>query len=45
MQKLRKLHNDKLGKADAPWQANMALCEEGHPLKGWAGRVLTGDQD
>ena len=36
---------DKLGKADALWQAKMALKAEGHPLKDWAGWVLTGDPE
>ena len=32
-----KLWKDKLGKADALWQAKMALKTEGHQLKDWAG--------
>ena len=35
----------KLGKADALWQAKMALRAEGHPLRDWAAWVLTGDPD
>ncbi len=38
-----KLWKDKLGKADALWQAKMALRAEGHPVRDWAGWVLTGD--
>ena len=40
-----KLWKDKLGKADALWEAKMALREEGHPVRDWAGWVLTGDPD
>ena len=40
-----KLWKDKLGKADALWEAKMALRSEGHPVKDWAGWVLTGDPD
>ncbi len=40
-----KLWKDKLGKADALWQAKMALRAEGHPPRDWAGWVLSGDPD
>ena len=40
-----KLWKDGLGKADALWRAKMALRGEGHPLRDWAGWVLTGDPD
>jgi CHAT domain-containing protein/tetratricopeptide (TPR) repeat protein len=40
-----KLWKEKLGKADALWQAKMALRSEGHPVRDWAGWVLTGDPD
>ena len=40
-----KLWKDGLGKADALWQAKMALREEGFGVKDWAGWVLTGDPD
>jgi tetratricopeptide (TPR) repeat protein len=40
-----KLWKEKLGKADALWQAKMALRNEGHPVRDWAGWVLTGDPD
>jgi CHAT domain-containing protein len=40
-----KLWKAKLGKADALWQAKMALRSEGHPVRDWAGWVLTGDPD
>ena len=33
------------GKADALWQAKMALRTEGHSLRDWAGWVLTGDPE
>ncbi len=38
-----KLWDEGLGKADALWQAKMALRDEGHRLRDWAGWVLTGD--
>ena len=37
------LWDEGLGKADALWQAKMALREEGFPLRDWAAWVLTGD--
>jgi CHAT domain-containing protein len=40
-----KLWKEKLGKADALWQAKMALRAEGHPLRDWAGWVLSGDPE
>jgi len=40
-----KLWRSKLGKADALWQAKMALRAEGHPPRDWAGWVLSGDPD
>jgi tetratricopeptide (TPR) repeat protein len=40
-----KLWKEKLGKADALWHAKMALRSEGHPVRDWAGWVLTGDPD
>jgi len=40
-----KLWAEGLGKADALWQAKMALREEGFPLRDWAAWVLTGDPD
>jgi CHAT domain-containing protein/tetratricopeptide (TPR) repeat protein len=40
-----KLWKEKLGKADALWQAKMALRSEGHPVRDWAGWVLTGDPE
>ena len=40
-----KLWKEKLRKADALWQAKMALRAEGHPLRDWAGWVLSGDPD
>jgi CHAT domain-containing protein/tetratricopeptide (TPR) repeat protein len=40
-----KLWKEKLGKADALWQAKLALRSEGHPVRDWAGWVLTGDPD
>ncbi|MEZ5976982.1 MAG: CHAT domain-containing tetratricopeptide repeat protein [Planctomycetota bacterium] len=40
-----KLWKDGLGKADALWQAKMVLKGEGHPLRDWAGWVLTGAPD
>ena len=36
---------EKMGKADALWQAKQALRDEGHPPAHWAGWVLTGDPD
>jgi CHAT domain-containing protein len=40
-----KLWKEKLGKADALWQAKMVLRSEGHPVRDWAGWVLTGDPE
>jgi CHAT domain-containing protein len=40
-----RLWNEKLGKAEALWQAKLALRNEGHPVRDWAGWVLTGDPD
>jgi len=40
-----KLWKDHIGKADALWQAKMALRAEGHPPRDWAGWVLSGDPD
>jgi len=40
-----KLWRSKLGKADALWQAKMALRAEGHPPRDWAGWILSGDPD
>ena len=40
-----KLWKEKLGKADALWQAKMALRAEGHPPRDWAGWILSGDPD
>jgi CHAT domain-containing protein len=40
-----KLWNEQLGKADALWQAKLALRSEGHPPRDWAGWVLTGNPD
>jgi CHAT domain-containing protein len=40
-----KLWKEKLGKADALWEAKMALRAEGHPLRDWAGWVLSGEPD
>ena len=40
-----KLWKDGLGKADALWRAKQALRAEGHPIRDWAGWVLTGDPD
>jgi CHAT domain-containing protein len=40
-----KLWSEKLGPADALWQAKMALRAEGHPTRDWAGWVLTGDPE
>ncbi|MEZ5980591.1 MAG: CHAT domain-containing tetratricopeptide repeat protein, partial [Planctomycetota bacterium] len=37
-----KLWKEHLGKADALWAAKMALRAEGHPVRDWAGWVLTG---
>ncbi|MEZ5979793.1 MAG: CHAT domain-containing protein [Planctomycetota bacterium] len=37
-----KLWKEHLGKADALWAAKMALRDEGHPVRDWAGWVLTG---
>ena len=36
---------EKMGKADSLWKAKMDLREAGHPLRDWAGWVLTGDPD
>ena len=41
----RYLWKEKLGKADALWAAKSALRAEGHPLRDWAGWVLTGAPD
>jgi CHAT domain-containing protein len=38
-----KLWKEHLGKADALWQAKMALRAEGHPPRDWAGWVLSGN--
>ena len=35
----------KLGKAEALWQAKQALRNDGAPLRDWAAWVLTGDPD
>ncbi len=40
-----KLWKEKLGKSAALWQAKMALRAEGHPLRDWAGWVLSGDPE
>jgi len=40
-----KLWKEHLGKADALWQAKMALRAEGHPPRDWAGWILSGDPD
>ena len=40
-----KLWKEKLGKADALWQAKMALRAVGHPPRDWAGWILSGDPD
>jgi CHAT domain-containing protein len=40
-----KLWQEKFGKADALWQAKMALRAEGHPPRDWAGWILSGDPD
>ena len=40
-----RLWKDEQGKADALWQAKMALRDEGHPPRDWAGWVLSGDPD
>jgi len=40
-----KLWQEGLGPAEALWQAKMALRAEGHPLRDWAGWVLTGQPD
>jgi len=34
-----------LGPAEALWRAKTALARAGHPLRDWAGWVLTGDPD
>jgi len=36
---------EEMGKADALWQAKVAMREAGHPVRDWAGWVLTGDPD
>jgi len=36
---------EKMGKAEALWQAKQALRDEGHPPVHWAGWVLTGDPE
>ncbi len=38
-----RLWKEHLGKAEALWQAKMALRAEGHPPRDWAGWVLSGD--
>lgn len=38
-----KLWGEGLGKAEALWQAKMAMRKEGYSLIDWAGWVLTGD--
>ena len=38
-----KLWSENLGKADALWQAKMALRSESHGPRDWAAWVLTGD--
>jgi len=40
-----KLWSEKLGKAEALWQAKMALRDEGHGPRDWAAWVLTGDPE
>lgn len=40
-----KLWREKLGKGEALWQAKMALRAEGHPLRDWAGWVLSGEKE
>ncbi len=40
-----RLWKERLGKSTALWQAKMALRAEGHPLRDWAGWVLSGDPD
>ena len=40
-----KLWREGSGKADALWQAKMALKQEGHSVRDWAGWVLTGSPD
>jgi len=39
------LWGEKMGKADALWKAKTALRDAGHPLRDWAGWVLTGDPE
>jgi len=36
---------DDLPKHEALWQAKLALREAGHPVRDWAGWVMTGDAD
>jgi len=36
---------EKMPKAEALWQAKVALREAGHPVRDWAGWLLTGDPD
>ena len=36
---------EKMPKAEALWQAKVALREAGHPVRDWAGWVLTGDPE
>jgi len=40
-----KLWKDELGKAEALWEAKMALRKERYPVRDWAAWVLTGDPD
>ena len=37
-----RLWEEKFGKAEALWQAKMALWTKGHPVRDWVVRVLTG---
>jgi CHAT domain-containing protein len=36
---------EKLPKAEALWRAKTTLREEGHPVRDWAGWVLSGDPE
>ncbi len=38
-----KLWKEELGKAEALWQAKMALPAEGHPVRDWAAWVFSGE--
>ncbi len=40
-----KLWKEKLGQAEALWQAKMTLRAEGHPVRDWGGWVLSGDPE